>query len=63
MAALRYALYRVGFWVRETGQALDKLGSRLTGNYAYREDSKFVVNSPRIKQLVPAVDGLVVPLV
>ncbi|GAB4818672.1 hypothetical protein N2152v2_005718 [Parachlorella kessleri] len=38
MAALRYALYRVGFWVRETGQALDKLGSRLTGNYAYRED-------------------------
>jgi len=46
MAALRYALYRVWFWVRETGQALDKLGSRLTGNYAYREDSKWNNNSP-----------------
>lgn len=38
MNALRYAAYRAGFWLRETGQALDKLGSRLTGNYAFREE-------------------------
>jgi hypothetical protein len=40
MNQLRYALYRVGFWIRETGQGLDKLGSRLQGNFSYREESK-----------------------
>lgn len=38
MNQLRYAAYRVGFWLRESGQALDKLGSRLQGNYAFREE-------------------------
>ncbi|MCO5614759.1 hypothetical protein L7F22_069043 [Adiantum nelumboides] len=37
MGALRQALYRVGFWIRETGQALDRLGSRLQDSYAFQE--------------------------
>jgi hypothetical protein len=32
------ALYRVGFWLRETGVALDRLGSRLQGSYGFREE-------------------------
>ncbi|CAI5470413.1 unnamed protein product [Closterium sp. Yama58-4] len=32
------ALYNVGFWVRETGQALDRLGCRLQGKYAFHEE-------------------------
>ncbi|XP_021714548.1 gamma carbonic anhydrase 1, mitochondrial-like [Chenopodium quinoa] len=31
------AVYTVGFWIRETGQALDRLGCRLQGNYHFRE--------------------------
>lgn len=31
-------LYRLGFALRETGQALDRVGSRLEGNYAFREE-------------------------
>ncbi|CAM0881010.1 unnamed protein product [Alopecurus aequalis] len=31
------AFYTVGFWIRETGQALDRLGSRLQGNYFFHE--------------------------
>lgn len=38
---MRYAAYRVGFWLRETGQALDKLGCRLQGDYAFREESEW----------------------
>lgn len=30
-------LYNIGYWVRETGQALDRLGCRLQGKYAYKE--------------------------
>mmetsp|Transcript_6870 Transcript_6870/g.10776 ORF Transcript_6870/g.10776 Transcript_6870/m.10776 type:complete len:237 (-) Transcript_6870:361-1071(-) len=29
--------YKLGLMIRETGQALDRLGSRLQGNYAFRE--------------------------
>jgi carbonic anhydrase/acetyltransferase-like protein (isoleucine patch superfamily) len=32
------ALYTVGFWIRETGQALDRAGCRLQGNYFFREE-------------------------
>eukprot|EP00890_Picochlorum_soloecismus_P003294 jgi/Picsp_1/3966/NSC_01478-R1_protein len=32
-----WALYRFGFWLRETGQALDRLGCQLQGNFSYRE--------------------------
>eukprot|EP00889_Picochlorum_renovo_P001346 jgi/Picre1/28376/NNA_003781.t1 len=31
------ALYRLGFLLRETGQALDTLGCKLQGNYSYLE--------------------------
>ncbi|EPS71345.1 hypothetical protein M569_03414 [Genlisea aurea] len=37
MASLGKAFYTVGFWIRETGQALDRLGSRLQGNYHFQE--------------------------
>ncbi|KAH7423623.1 hypothetical protein KP509_12G064300 [Ceratopteris richardii] len=37
MGSLGKALYHVGFWIRETGQALDRLGSRLQGINAFQE--------------------------
>nr|BAB39954.1 OSJNBa0004B13.8 [Oryza sativa Japonica Group] len=37
MAGLGKAFYAVGFWIRETGQALDRLGCRLQGNYYFHE--------------------------
>ncbi|KAK4259979.1 hypothetical protein QN277_003157 [Acacia crassicarpa] len=37
MGTLGRAFYSVGFWIRETGQALDRLGSRLQGNYYFQE--------------------------
>ena len=33
-------LHRVGFMIRETGQALDRLGCRLQGSSAFLEDGK-----------------------
>uniref|UniRef100_A0A8R7PRZ7 Uncharacterized protein n=1 Tax=Triticum urartu TaxID=4572 RepID=A0A8R7PRZ7_TRIUA len=33
------AFYAVGFWIRETGQALDRLGCRLQGNYFFHEQN------------------------
>jgi hypothetical protein len=33
-------LYSIGFWVRETGQALDRLGCRLQGSHAFKEERK-----------------------
>mmetsp|Transcript_12122 Transcript_12122/g.36398 ORF Transcript_12122/g.36398 Transcript_12122/m.36398 type:complete len:246 (-) Transcript_12122:662-1399(-) len=32
-----YPFYRIGFWIRETGQALDKLGCFFQGNGTYAE--------------------------
>ncbi|XP_047312183.1 gamma carbonic anhydrase 1, mitochondrial-like [Impatiens glandulifera] len=37
MGTLGRAIYSVGFWIRETGQALDRLGSRFQGNYYFQE--------------------------
>lgn len=37
MGTLGKAFYAVGFWIRETGQAIDRLGSRLQGNYYFQE--------------------------
>ncbi|KAK4794221.1 hypothetical protein SAY86_012215 [Trapa natans] len=37
MGTLGRAIYTVGFWIRETGQALDRLGCRLQGNYYFHE--------------------------
>jgi hypothetical protein len=36
MAAGR-VLYNIGFWIRETGQALDRAGCRLQGNNIFKE--------------------------
>ncbi|XP_047156264.1 gamma carbonic anhydrase 1, mitochondrial-like [Vigna umbellata] len=37
MGTLGQAFYAVGFWIRETGQAIDRLGSHLQGNYLFQE--------------------------
>ncbi|KAK6125667.1 hypothetical protein DH2020_040593 [Rehmannia glutinosa] len=37
MGTLGRAFYTVGFWIRETGQALDRLGCRLQGNLLFHE--------------------------
>ncbi|CAD5192426.1 unnamed protein product [Musa acuminata subsp. malaccensis] len=37
MGTLGRAIYTVGFWIRETGQAIDRLGCRLQGNYLFQE--------------------------
>ncbi|KAI3959039.1 hypothetical protein MKX01_023715 [Papaver californicum] len=37
MGTLGKAIYTVGFWIRETGQAIDRLGSRLQGKYHFHE--------------------------
>lgn len=37
---MSWLLYRAGFWVRETGQALDRLGCRLQGSNAFNEECK-----------------------
>ncbi|GFZ18695.1 gamma carbonic anhydrase 2 [Actinidia rufa] len=37
MGTLGRAIYTVGFWIRETGQAMDRLGCRLQGNYYFQE--------------------------
>lgn len=37
MGTLGKAIYTVGFWIRETGQAIDRLGCRLQGNYYFQE--------------------------
>ncbi|CAL9092120.1 unnamed protein product [Musa textilis] len=37
MGTLGRAIYAVGCWIRETGQAIDRLGCRLQGNYLFQE--------------------------
>ncbi|GAA0170577.1 hypothetical protein Leryth_014692 [Lithospermum erythrorhizon] len=37
MGTLGKAIYRLGFWIRETGQAMDRLGSRFQGSYYFQE--------------------------
>ncbi|GFP88109.1 gamma carbonic anhydrase 1 mitochondrial [Phtheirospermum japonicum] len=37
MGSLGRAVYSLGYWIRETGQAMDRLGSRLQGNYYFQE--------------------------
>ncbi|PWA78295.1 Bacterial transferase hexapeptide repeat-containing protein [Artemisia annua] len=42
MGTLGRAAYTVGFWIRETGQAMDRLGSRLQGNNYFKEQHPIV---------------------
>ncbi|KAK4490315.1 hypothetical protein RD792_000982 [Penstemon davidsonii] len=37
MGTLGRAVYTLGHWIRETGQAMDRLGSRFQGNYYFQE--------------------------
>ncbi|KAI4316832.1 hypothetical protein L6164_024772 [Bauhinia variegata] len=37
MGTLGKAIYTVGFWIRETGQVIDRIGSRLQGSYYFQE--------------------------
>lgn len=37
MSLMRRAAYAAGMMIRETGQALDRAGSRLQGSYAFKE--------------------------
>jgi hypothetical protein len=52
MAGLGKAFYAVGFWIRETGQALDRLGCRLQGNYYFHEQRKNPAPVPPIRSPV-----------
>lgn len=40
LSPLRALVYRVGFALRESGQALERVGCRLQGIYSYEEQRK-----------------------
>ncbi|KAJ6820210.1 gamma carbonic anhydrase 1, mitochondrial-like [Iris pallida] len=56
MGTLGKAVYAVGFWIRETGQAIDRLGSRLQGNYYFHEQLSRHRTLMNIFDKVPNVD-------
>ncbi|XP_028760354.1 gamma carbonic anhydrase 1, mitochondrial-like [Neltuma alba] len=56
MGTLGKAFYSVGFWIRETGQALDRLGSRLQGNYYFQEQLSRHRTLMNVFDKAPAVD-------
>jgi hypothetical protein len=44
-------MYRLGFMLRETGQALDRLGSSVQGIYAFREQREWALHPLHPKDL------------
>uniref|UniRef100_A0A6N2KQ99 Uncharacterized protein n=1 Tax=Salix viminalis TaxID=40686 RepID=A0A6N2KQ99_SALVM len=56
MGTLGRAIYTVGFWIRETGQALDRLGGRLQGNYYIQEQLSRHRTLMNIFDKAPVVD-------
>ncbi|XP_010550419.1 PREDICTED: gamma carbonic anhydrase 3, mitochondrial [Tarenaya hassleriana] len=56
MGTLGKAFYNVGFWIRETGQALDRLGCRLQGNYYFREELSRHRTLMNVFDKAPSVD-------
>ncbi|GFQ03231.1 gamma carbonic anhydrase 1 mitochondrial [Phtheirospermum japonicum] len=56
MGSLGRAFYTVGFWIRETGQALDRLGSRLQGSYLFQEQVSRHRTLMNVFDKVPVVD-------
>ncbi|XP_027331586.1 gamma carbonic anhydrase 1, mitochondrial isoform X1 [Abrus precatorius] len=56
MGTLGRAIYTVGFWIRETGQAIDRLGSRLQGSYYFQEQLSRHRTLMNIFDKAPAVD-------
>nr|AFK46651.1 unknown [Lotus japonicus] len=56
MGTLGRAIYSVGFWIRETGQAIDRLGSRLQGGYFILEQLSRHRTLMNIFDKAPTVD-------
>ncbi|XP_024025085.1 gamma carbonic anhydrase 1, mitochondrial isoform X2 [Morus notabilis] len=56
MGTLGKAIYTVGFWIRETGQAIDRLGCRLQGNYYFQEQLSRHRTLMNIFDKAPVVD-------
>ncbi|XP_024976920.1 gamma carbonic anhydrase 1, mitochondrial [Cynara cardunculus var. scolymus] len=56
MGTLGRAAYTVGFWIRETGQAMDRLGSRLQGNNYFKEQLSRHRSLMNVYDKAPAVD-------
>ncbi|KAJ8622433.1 hypothetical protein MRB53_030962 [Persea americana] len=56
MGTLGKAIYTVGIWIRETGQALDRLGCRLQGNYYFQEQLSRHRTLMNIFDKAPVVD-------
>ncbi|XP_031500836.1 gamma carbonic anhydrase 1, mitochondrial-like [Nymphaea colorata] len=56
MGTLGKAIYTVGFWIRETGQAIDRLGCRLQGNYYFQEQLSRHRTLMNVFDKVPSVD-------
>ncbi|KFK28325.1 hypothetical protein AALP_AA8G501300 [Arabis alpina] len=50
------AFYSVGFWIRETGQALDRLGCRLQGKNHFREQLSRHRTLMNVFDKAPSVD-------
>ncbi|KAM0010542.1 putative trimeric LpxA-like superfamily protein [Helianthus debilis subsp. tardiflorus] len=63
MGTLGRAAYTVGFWIRETGQAMDRLGSRLQGNNFFKEQLSRHRTLMNVYDKAPAVakDAFVAP--
>jgi len=56
MGTLGRAIYTVGFWIRESGQALDRLGCRLQGSHHFQEQLSRHRTLMNIFDKAPAVD-------
>ncbi|KAK4746261.1 hypothetical protein SAY87_012573 [Trapa incisa] len=56
MGTLGRAIYSVGFWIRETGQALDRIGCRLQGNFHFQEQLSRHRTLMNIYDKTPVVD-------
>ncbi|KAK9136318.1 hypothetical protein Syun_015648 [Stephania yunnanensis] len=56
MGTLGKAIYTVGFWIRETGQAIDRIGCRLQGNYYFHEQLSRHRTLMNIFDKAPVVD-------
>ncbi|PIA55796.1 hypothetical protein AQUCO_00700250v1 [Aquilegia coerulea] len=56
MGTLGKAIYTVGFWIRETGQAVDRLGCRLQGSYYFQEQLSRHRTLMNVFDKAPSVD-------
>ncbi|RZS22997.1 hypothetical protein BHM03_00055839 [Ensete ventricosum] len=54
--SLGRAIYTVGYWIRGTGQAIDRLGCRLQGNYLFQEQRNLCLHN--VDSLFPLVFSL-----